>query len=419
MGKIKKVVLIKNAVETLGYFSEQIALELEHQGIDTYFIDFDHLAETIMHLVNFASKGTTALLTFNFIGLKDEAIFKDERGCYIWERYDMQYLNILVDHPFYYHSQLEQASDRMTVFCIDKEHVRYAKRFYYRLRVRFLPIAGNVRADVPMDFLGENRISTGVKYRDYERIWNYEEELIPYEKRKYDIVFTGNYVPMHNIYRKIEELDKEYQEFYRSILDELIANPAESVDEVMERHIIQELGNVADQDKRSAMAGMLFIDLCVRSHFRGEIVKELAENDIRVHVFGADWNLLSCEKPWNIVRNGGQVSSAVCVQAVREARISLNIMPWFKDGAHDRIFTAMLQKTISLTDDSRYLHKEFTDGEDLMFYSLSGRKYLPDIIHMLLNNTENAKRIAESGYRKAYKKHTWRERTADVIKEMN
>ena len=52
---------------------------------------------------------------------------------------------------------------------------------------------------------------------------------------------------------------------------------------------------------------------------------------------------------------------------MRDARIALNVMPWFKDGAHDRVFTAMLQGTAALTDDSRYLREECRDGENICF----------------------------------------------------
>lgn len=419
MGKTDRVILIKNAVETLGYFSEQIALELEHAGIDTYFIDYDYLAETIEFLPKFAVRGKTVLLTFNFIGLSREEIFLDESGHYIWDKYDIRYVNILVDHPLYYHSKLVQPLSGIKLCCIDREHVKYIKRFYPGMKVRFLPIAGNVKADIHMDFLGEDRISCGVKYRDYDAVWNYEEKLIPYEKRKYDLIFTANYVPLTNLFRKLETVGPEYQRFYRGIIDELIENPAAAVDAVMEQHITEEIGEVTDQEKRSAMSGMLFIDLCVRTYFRGEIVRQLVDNDIRVHVMGADWEQLPCRKPSNIIKISGQAGSAACVDAVRNAKISLNIMPWFKDGAHDRIFTAMLQKTAALTDDSRYLRKEFTDGEDLVFFSLEGRKYLPDLVHMLLNHEAYAARIAENGYERAYRDHTWKERAHTLMKIMD
>lgn len=404
-------------METLGYFSEQIAIELMHQGYDVYFIDYDALYESLHGLPKFAVKGRTALLTFNYIGLGEEEIFRDEAGRFIWEAYDMVYLNILVDHPLYYHKRLVDALWRMTLFCVDREHVSYIKRFYPGLKVKFLPLAGNVRLDrdccTPI-----NKWVRGNPEQVYDCIWNYEKKLIPYPERRYDVVFTANYVPIEQLEQRFSALDEEYAAFYRGIADDLIGNPTQSVDVVMERHIRDELGEVPDGDIRAAMSGMLFLDLLVRTYFRGEIIRKLAEQDIKVHVFGADWDLLPCKKPQNIIKNSGQVSSAACVDAVRNAKISLNIMPWFKDGAHDRIFTAMLQKTVSFTDDSRYLRKEFADGEDIVYFSLEDRRYLPDIIQMLLRDETNAMRIAENGYRQAIAKHTWRERTRELIKEL-
>lgn len=416
MAKITKVILIKNAVETLGYFSEQIALELEHLGYDIYFIDYDDLYESLNGLPKFAVKNQTALITFNFIGLGDEEIFRDELGCLIWEKFEMRYLNILVDHPIYYHTRLLSALSRMTIFCVDKEHVEYIRRFYPGLKVKFLPLAGNVRLDRDVYYAGEHRKSDGM-VSSYDKIWNYEKELIPYKNRKYDLVFTANYVPIELLECRFADLDEEYAVFYRGILDDLIANPRQSVDVVMERHIREELGETPDGDIRSAMSGMLFLDLCVRTYFRGVIIRELAEVDIKVHVFGADWDCLDCKKPQNIIKNSGQVSSAACVDVVRNARISLNIMPWFKDGAHDRIFTAMLQQTVSLTDDSRYLRREFTDGEDIVYFSLEQRKYLPDMIQMLLRDEENAMRIAKNAYERAVHRHSWRVRTQELLRE--
>lgn len=417
MAKITKVIMIKNAVETLGYFSEQIAIELEHMGYDIYFIDYNELYQSLTDLSKFAVKGQTALLTFNFIGLGEEKIFRDELGELIWKRYEMKFINILVDHPLYYHTKLMSILPHMTIFCIDREHVKYIRRFYPNLQVKFLPLAGNVRLGRTLYQAG---VHTGadIEEREYETIWNYEQELIPYEKRRYDLIFTANYVPPELPERRFLEADREYKLFYRGIADDLLKNPLQSVDAVMERHIHEEVGEVSEVDLCAAIAGMFFIDLWVRTYFRGEIIKDLAEQDIKVHVFGAGWEHLVCKKPQNIIQNSGQVSSAVCVDAVRNAKISLNIMPWFKDGAHDRIFTAMLQQTISLTDRSRYLCEEFENGKELVYFSLEEREKLPDLIRQLLHDENNAMRIATDGYKQITCRHTWRSRVKSIVDEL-
>lgn len=406
-------------METLGYFSEQIASALEAFGYDTYCIDYERLYESLEGVRRFAVRGETALLTFNFIGLGDEEIFREETGGFLWEAYDMKYLNILVDHPFYYHARLVQVLPRMTLFCVDREHAAYVKRFYPGIPVKFLPLAGNMRD-------GEALLSGGNE-RDGEALLSGESlrtgKILPpagatYKTRVYDLVFTANYVPPAQLERQICLLDEEYRSFYRGILEDLILDPAQSVDAVMERHIRRELGDISDCDLRSALGGMVLIDLYARTYFRGEVVRTLAEQGVRVDVFGAGWEMLSCGKPENIIRHGGQVTSAVCVEAVRNARLSLNLMPWFKDGAHDRIFTAMLQRTVCVTDDSRYLRGEFADGEGLVYFSLKERERLPELVKTLLHDAAELEEIAEKGFRKARAGHTWRERAAELAKEL-
>ena len=134
-----------------------------------------------------------------------------------------------------------------------------------------------------------------------------------------------------------------------------------------------------------------------------------------MHVFGANWEKLDCENQDYIIKNGSEVDSVTCAEAIADAKISLNIMPWFKDGAHDRVFTAMLQHTLSLTDDSRYLKENFTDKKDLVYYSLEKREELPELVNELLQKPDACMEIAERGYGKAVREHTWRQRANEII----
>lgn len=397
MAEIRKIIFIKNAVETLGYFSEQIARELERNGYETCFIDYERMYESMDAMLHFLDREETALVTFNFIGLRGETVFQTESGRSIWQEENLPVLNILVDHPLYYHSCLKEAGERMRVFCVDREHVGYVRRFYPGLKVEFLPLAGN-----------ELLISHGDGEHGTHRAD--VPEPVPYGRRTVDLVFTANYVSMEMLEEKVKALDEDYRIFYRRITEDLIADPAQSVDAVMERHIRDELGAVPEEQLCAAMSGMIWIDLFIRSYFREKVVQTLADAGIIVRVFGADWEKIHCKKPQNVRTSGGKVDSAACVQAMRDARIALNVMPWFKDGAHDRVFTAMLQGTAAFTDDSRYLREECRDGKNICFYSLKTLEQLPDRVVSLLEDPVRTAELAERGYRMAKKRHTWKNR---------
>lgn len=396
VGMIEQIVMVEHAVETLGYFSRQLAAEWSAMGIPVYFVDYDRLVETTEGLYRFIKKGCTALCTFNFIGISGEEIFIEENGKTIWENYEMPCFNLMVDHPLYYHKKLEHPHPGLKVFCVDREHVSYMKRFYPEVEAAFLPLAGNELFCAPED--------AGAV------------QPVPYEKRAYDIVFTGNYTPVEHLYREIDRQGAEYRTFYYEIMEDMKAHPAVSIDAVLETHIRRDVGEVSTEELRAAIAGMVFIDICMRSYFRGEIIKSLVEEEIPVHVFGANWDKLDCKKKEYLIPNGREVDSLTCARAIADARISLNIMPWFKDGAHDRVFTAMLQHTLSLTDDSRYLWEIATGGKELVYYSLEQRELLPELARNLLAKPEACAQIAENGYRLAAEKHTWRQRAGTLAK---
>ena len=406
--KIDRIVLIKNAVETLGYFSGQLAAGLKEQGFETYFIDYEALVETVPRLSCFARRGKTALLTFNFIGLSGEPFFKED-GHEIWETYEMQCLNILVDHPLYYHTKLAKLSeerrnhavspddDKMTIVCIDRDHAAYIRRFYPELHVVFMPLAGNrlfgLEGGLPI------------------------EESLPIEKREHDLVFTGNHVAVEEIERRVDAADAEYRTFYREIMEDVLAHQKRRIEAVMEEHIRNELGDVSEAELCSAMAGTAFVDIWARAKSRAQIVERLADSDIKMLVVGEGWDYLK-EKKGHPAVTGKMVDSAACVSAMRQGKLSLNVLPWFQNGAHDRIFTAMLQKSVALTDGNDYLRELFADKRELVFYSLDAIEELPQLVRELLSHPKGLQEIADCGYACAKNSHTWGKRAkflADLL----
>ena len=92
---------------------------------------------------------------------------------------------------------------------------------------------------------------------------------------------------------------------------------------------------------------------------------------------------MECKHPENI-QKGDLLDSLGCLQQISRAKISLNVMPWFKDGAHDRVFNSMLNGAVCLSDGSRYLDECLKDGEDYVKYDLADLAELPGKIRRIL-----------------------------------
>lgn len=99
-----------------------------------------------------------------------------------------------------------------------------------------------------------------------------------------------------------------------------------------------------------------------------------------------------------------------------QARISLNIMAWHKGGFTERIANSMLCHSVVLSDQSSYLVKHFTDGEDMILFDLEELDKLPGCVKQLLQDSKKTEQIAECGYQKAIQEHTWKNRAKDFLR---
>lgn len=384
---ITKLVLFKNNVETLGYFSEQMAKTFREIGYDVHIFDYDYINEGMIDLIWFCEQGKTAMITFNFIGLGKDEDFILENGELFWNQREVLCINILVDHPFYYNKDFEDLPNKYLMFCIDRDHVNYVRRFYKQVdSVDFLPLAGT---DIANNYL-------------------------PYDNRQFDIIFTGNYTPPEFFEKYINRIDEEYAAFYWRIIHELINNTEMTMEQAMEKHIRFEIPDASEKDLREGMAALIFIDLYVRFYFRGRVIRTLVDSGYVVHTFGKGWDLLSCKHPENLISHGS-IDSFECINKMKNAKISLNIMPWFKDGGHDRIFNTMLSKTVCVSDGSNYIESQFKEEVDYIKYSLSNIEELPEKIGVLLSANQRANTIAQNGYNKAKQSHTWEHRAREIL----
>lgn len=399
MKEIKKFILLKGKVETLSYFSECIKQELEKRGFLCFLFDFDREMESFSKILWFADD-TTALLTFNFIGISGESIFQLTDGTF-WKEKDVLCINILVDHPFYYHRQLSELSKQTQLninsgkfenyvqFCVDRDHVAYCKRFFEEIPYCFfINLAGSCM-----------------------------DACIPFKARKTDVMFAGNYTPLETFLPYINRTGKENADFYFEILDYLKAYPDTEITAAVEKFLRRDFPEVTEEEIKACMGNSMFLDLYIRFFFRGEVIKKLVENGIKVDVFGSGWDFLPVNCPENLIIHGPR-KTGECLEAMGQSRISLNIMPWFKNGAHDRIFSSMLSGCVCITDKSHYLSAQFKNEEELVFFDLADLERLPETVKKYLENPALGEAVAKAGREFAGRNATWKQRTEEILEKL-
>lgn len=392
------LVLFSGGVETQEFFALELAKAWDEMGYTIFFYNLMREEESYNGLEHFvqdmqAENRRIVMFSFNFNGLAGEKYLYRDDGSIFWEEKDILCINMVLDHPFYYHRYIANLPAKYIQISIDKNHERYMQRFFPDIALGgFVPLAGT-------------HLETG-------------EEMIPLARRPMDIIMTGNYTKPQSFDKYIAHLDREYIDFYHSILDTQLANPCSTLEEIAEpmlREALTEDGELSDDDIKSCYANMIFIDLWTRFEFRGRAVAAIADAGVRIHTFGEGWDELSCRCPENIICHGG-CSSQQCLEAIAQSKLSLNVMPWFKDGAHDRVFNTMLNGAVCVSDDSKYLREILTDGSDAAFYSLEDMDGLACTIRRLLSDEDEMNIISKNGFETASSGHTWAHRAKSIEK---
>ena len=141
--KIERIILFAKGIETLSFFSEQLGKTFSKLGYEVFYFDQCKSYDSLAELLLFAKPEATAAVTFNFDGCCGEGYFIDCRGIHLFDDRKIPVINIVVDHPFYYHKFLPFLPKDYCQISIDREHEAYLQYYFPEIkRGLFLPLAG-------------------------------------------------------------------------------------------------------------------------------------------------------------------------------------------------------------------------------------------------------------------------------------
>lgn len=380
-----RLILFGSHIFILQYIMEQYNKALQKLGYETFVFPAADTPETFNEyagdMFRFRADGLDGVITFNNRGFQMPL---EGQGS-LWDKWGVPCFNLLVDHPMYYYDSLDHSPAQGIVLCADRNHTDYVSRFYPTVRKSlFLPTGGETyHPGKPSRAIADRNI---------------------------DVLFIGSY-KYHT--------DYTYDAVDEAVMDYLISNPQTAFEHAMEHYLKCIRPDLSDAALKLMIQNHRFVETNLSSMYRLEILRTLTDAGITVHVYGSGWeNSGLCENPHFALH--APVSFAKGLALMGDSRIVLNQMSWFKDGGSERICNAMLQQSVCVTDDSRYLREQFTDGDEIVFYSLSQLEKLPDTVAALLQNPDRMQHIAAHGYEAAAARHTWEHRAqelADIIRQ--
>ena len=394
------IIYFKGVYDTLDLFTDNLIEAFHAMGYSSFVYDATRQEESKAELIKLLEKESITrqftVVTFNNLGYNLDRNFGgnsvlDENYVNLWEHYHVPYINILMDHPFHYEKPLRKAPNTAIVLCTDRNHVKYIRRFYKNIRqVDFLPHAG---------------VELGSKHK-------------PLTERSIDVLYAGA-LPIYTVSKMIPDLtsirELDAQKMAGEVLQELANHPEKTTEQAIEEYVQANSISLSEDALQNLIVKMRFLDSYAVSFFREQAVRILVESGIHVTAYGTGWDQCG----WSLnpyLTFGGKVLAPQILPLMNDSKIVLNTMTWFKAGSHDRVFNGMLAGAAVVTDDSTYMRREFTDGKELVMFSLKDLATLPERVFDLFGHVDRMQEMADCGYHSAQENHTWKSR-AEYIKE--
>lgn len=382
-----RIVLFLTGNFILDYIARQFHTFFKNQRYDVLIFNPNDYSQSTNALFSFAQKGIDAAYFFNNVGLLQT--LADGRN--LWETLEIPCVDFLVDHPMYYADSLDLAPSHTTLLVADRTHIAYVERFYPRVQAaQFLP-TGGCDINIEQYFTRETGSANS---------WN---------RRHMDVLFIGSY-KFHADY--IEDSLDAY------IANHLICHTDHTFEQAVELCLAEIHPNqgMTDEVLKKIIEDHRFLETNLTARYRKALIEKLVASGIDIHVYGSGWQQTGLTDYPNFHLHA-PVSFQEGISLMAHTKILLNHMAWFKDGSSERIFNAMAQGAVCVTDSSIYLNDFLEDDVNCRLFSLSeilpnetkessDRQDLASRISDLLSDPKTASEIALAGQRTA-SQHTW------------
>lgn len=361
------------------YFAQCLenALKLRNHEVVIFDLNMQNAMEKLSEI--FTIKSFDLIVGFNAIGcdiqIQNESIYD------IIKTY---YLGIFVDHPVSHISRLATPMNYFLASFLDKSHVDFVQNSMPESQKMkfFMPLSGSQY---------EDKIKTFEEYKTLKNI---------------DILFTGSN------FGKAEKKWKDLANFPSYLFDELSEKLIEddyiSVGDAFES-ILNKYKIAFSSISKAQISNILSIVVnYVRQYKRELVIEKLFQSGLNITVYGKNWDDFVSKYP-NVI-NGGEVSLEKSMELTKQAKVIINLNTNFTNGAHDRVFTGMLNYAVVFTDKSTYYDEFYEDGNDYLTYSLNTLDKDIKKLNEYLQDDKKLFDMANKAYEITSVNHSWTQR---------
>lgn len=266
--------------------------------------------------------------------------------------------NILVDHPVNYVKYFSESYPRVHFITIDACHKEF-------MQVNFPKLSDNVF------FMPHGGKNLGFYKND---------------ERTVDLLYLGWCQEDNQTFPEIDFLKGKEVDFYLFCYQLYASESYLQVDHIVDLYLHQTDMLCSEEQRMSLISTIsIWIERKAMHDMKMKLMENLAEAGMHIEIHGANWEKLKNEFPEQITL-GEKLTPRECIEQMGHAKITINMQPFFTAGAHERIFNAMLNGSVCVSNRSRYLEQRFQDGQDILFIDFQNIDETVRKIKMLLEN---------------------------------
>ncbi len=377
---------------TLNIFAESVATGLINRGYDVLLTDAYGGGHSLPEVVkSIVTEGRIdAAIAFNVDGriLACRDILNENHiPLYDW----------IVDHPCDHIKVLEAPVNDLNAIVLDRDHEEFIRKHISNIKdVYTIPLGGYLCDDA--DDLSEDS----------------------FRNREYGLIFTGSYVPYHEFEDSILSLPDRMRKMTVMMIEYMLQNRDVNNEQALDQALCEVIGT--DQLPPEIYSECAYYtsnsNIYVRHFVREEIMRYIVDSGVKIDIFGPGWERLGFDKKKNVVLHD-RIDYIESARVCSKAKLSLNIMPWFKNGLHDRVPTAMMNGSAIVSDMSHYMNEVFCpngEDQDIFAFDVSRPDTVPAIIENCLSDDDMLYEVARRGRQKALADMSWDRRVDQLIK---
>ncbi|MBO5373067.1 MAG: glycosyltransferase family 1 protein [Lachnospiraceae bacterium] len=362
------------------YFSDSVANALRALGHKVEI--FSAQREPLDNMEKYIGSHFDAIIDFN----SELSKLRMEDDSYFLDQIDAPFYDVILDHPLYHHDMLKQTPKNFHVLCLDKNHKSYIEEHY--------PHISSVHV---WAMTGEDICPTNSAY----------------PSKNIEILFSGSYTDFRQAEESISNIPSFIGDLTKDLISLMKNTPSLSQENAL-KQLLPSLDEIVEETFPLHMQACFLCDTYLRAFRRENILMQIAKADLPLTLCGNGWR----NSPFVDFKNIqiiDDTSFRDTFSLFRNSKITLNIMPGFCNGTHDRIYSAMLNHSLCLTDATPILQQQFTHSKELCFYDVLDTDGLIQQLYHLLASPEEIESISKKGYLCAKENHAWQARVAYLL----